>query len=154
MNLDSLNKWLTLVANIGVLAGILFLAFELQQNTQMMRAQMNQSRADTALAEQHSIYTNDIIAPILVKAEANEQLNPVEMRMYRTYFRGFNRNQDNNLWQYRNGFLGENIPRSIRGAVRSVIGGNKLGLQLWDQSNLDYTDDYREFVEEAIADLR
>ena len=33
MNLDSTNRWLTLAANIGVMAGIIFLAFELQQNT-------------------------------------------------------------------------------------------------------------------------
>ena len=33
MNLDSTNRRLTLVANIGVLAGIIFLAYELQLNT-------------------------------------------------------------------------------------------------------------------------
>ena len=33
MKLDSANRWLTLTANIGVLAGIIFLAYELQQNT-------------------------------------------------------------------------------------------------------------------------
>ena len=38
MNLDDLNKWLTLTANVGVLAGIVFLAVELQQNTNISRA--------------------------------------------------------------------------------------------------------------------
>jgi hypothetical protein len=33
MNVDRLNRWLGLFANFGVLAGILFLAFELNQNT-------------------------------------------------------------------------------------------------------------------------
>ena len=33
MDSDRLNRWMTLGANIGVLAGIIFLAFELQQNT-------------------------------------------------------------------------------------------------------------------------
>lgn len=32
-SLDTLNKWLNVAANIGVLAGIVFLAYELQQNT-------------------------------------------------------------------------------------------------------------------------
>ena len=32
MNLDNLNKWLTLLANIGVVAGIVFLAIEVRQN--------------------------------------------------------------------------------------------------------------------------
>ncbi len=33
MNLESLNKWLTLVANVGVLAGLIAVIVELQQNT-------------------------------------------------------------------------------------------------------------------------
>lgn len=31
---DKLNKWLSLGANIGVLVGIVFLAFEIQQNSE------------------------------------------------------------------------------------------------------------------------
>ena len=34
--MDKLNQWLTLVANLGVVAGIIFLAYEIQQNTNAM----------------------------------------------------------------------------------------------------------------------
>lgn len=37
MNIDKTNQWLTLFANLGVLAGIIFLAVELQQNTNISR---------------------------------------------------------------------------------------------------------------------
>ena len=37
MKLDQLNKWLTLAANIGVIAGIVFLAIEIRQNTQSLQ---------------------------------------------------------------------------------------------------------------------
>ena len=33
MNLDNLNKWLTLAANLAILAGIVLLILEIQQNT-------------------------------------------------------------------------------------------------------------------------
>ena len=33
MNADKVNKWLTLAANIAVIAGIVFLALELNQNS-------------------------------------------------------------------------------------------------------------------------
>ena len=36
---DQLNRWLSLAANLGVIAGIVFLVVELRQNTDMMRAQ-------------------------------------------------------------------------------------------------------------------
>ena len=39
MDTDRLNRWLTLAANVGVIAGIIFLGFELRQNSELMRAQ-------------------------------------------------------------------------------------------------------------------
>lgn len=36
MKLESLNRWLTLLANIGVIAGIVFLAIEVRQNQLML----------------------------------------------------------------------------------------------------------------------
>ena len=38
MDLDKLNKWLTLVANIAILGGLVFLALEIQQNTNAIRS--------------------------------------------------------------------------------------------------------------------
>ena len=36
MNLDNLNKWLTLLANFGVVAGLIFLAIEVRQNQTLL----------------------------------------------------------------------------------------------------------------------
>ena len=43
MNMEKLNHWLMLAANVGVIAGIVFLAIEIRQNTDMMRAQTRSS---------------------------------------------------------------------------------------------------------------
>jgi hypothetical protein len=45
MNPDSLNRWLTLGANVGVLVGLLLLVFELNQNRDMIRAQTRNEMA-------------------------------------------------------------------------------------------------------------
>ena len=39
MKSETINQWMTLGANIGVIAGILFLGFELQQNNDLMESQ-------------------------------------------------------------------------------------------------------------------
>ncbi len=39
MKLEKLNHWLMLAANLGVIAGIVFLVIEISQNTDMMRSQ-------------------------------------------------------------------------------------------------------------------
>ena len=115
---------------------------------------MNQDRAATAISVQQAISTSDHVPEMLVKVDREEPLTDEEMIRYRTYFRAFNRNQDNNLWQYNHGFLGENTPESVRAAVRAVIGNNRLSISVWDEQKIAYTNDYVAFVEDAIADLR
>ena len=49
MNLDSLNKWLTLVANLGVLLGIIVVAFELRQSQTALQGEASTMRAQMAI---------------------------------------------------------------------------------------------------------
>ncbi len=154
MNAEKVNTWLSLGANVGVVIGLILLIVEIGQNTDMMRAQINQSRTDTALVQQYSMSDTDYIAPIIAKIGRGEQLSDEELIRYDARMRAFNRNQDNNLWQYKHGLLGENIPRSIKGAVRSVIGDRELGITIWDRQKYSYSDEYKAFVDEAIADMR
>ena len=154
MSAEKVNRWLSLGANIGVVIGLVLLIIEIGQNTEMMQAQINQSRTDTAISEQQAVFNSDYIPALVAKRDKGEPFSEQEMIRYRTYFRSGNRNQDNNLWQYNQGFLGENIPRSIRGFARAVIGGSEIGITTWDSQKYSYTDEYVPFVEDAIADLR
>jgi hypothetical protein len=149
-----LGDWLTVLANLAVVAGIIFVAVEVRQNTQMMQAQINQSRTESAMSEQQALFNSDYMPAILVKVGRGEDLTPDEMVRFEPYLRGFSRNMDNQLWQHRNGLLGENIPRSVRDAVRTVIGGSAVAMEVWDRQKVGFTDEYVTFVEEAIADLR
>jgi len=56
MYLDNLNKWLTLLANLGVLAGIIFLAIEIGQNT----AAINRQAANDRISRVMAPYIRDI----------------------------------------------------------------------------------------------
>lgn len=154
MKNKKLNRWLTLGANVGVLIGLIVLIYEVRQNTEMMEAQINQQRTDTALSEQQSNYNSDYMPTIRVKIQNGEDLSDEERFRYSNWLRAFNRNLDNQLWQYNRGFLGENIPRSMRIAVRAVIGESEIGIQWWDRSKQAFSDDYIKFVESTIADLR
>jgi len=44
--MDKLNQWLTLIANVGVLAGVLFLAIEVRHSSVAITAQTQDSIAD------------------------------------------------------------------------------------------------------------
>ena len=69
MNLEKLNHWLTLAANLGVLAGIIFLAIEIQQSTNAQLATSRQQVMEADLV----LVTNLIQYPeLLVRANDPE----------------------------------------------------------------------------------
>ena len=154
MEKTKLNSWLTLLANFGVVVGLVLLIVELRQNTAMMESQIHQSRTEAAQSEQQAVFNSDYMPQILLKVQSGDSLTAEELQRYVTYFRAFNRNMDNQLWQYRRGLLGENIPRSVRGAVREVVGGSPLSRELWERTKDSYTDQYIAFVEAALLDVR
>jgi len=154
MKAGRINSWLSLGANLGVVLGLILLILEIRQNTEMMRAQINQSRTDTAISYLQAVYNSEFMPEIIDRVHGGEELSALELIRYQTYFRAANRSQDNNLWQYNQGFLGENMPRSIRGYARNFIGGSPLGIATWDGQKSSYTDEYVAFVEDAIADMR
>ena len=74
----NLGQTITILANIGVIAGILLLAYELQQNNELMRAEARESRMNMVVdfwmfpAEHHDY------AEIKVRSQNGEKLSNVE----------------------------------------------------------------------------
>ena len=127
MKAEKLNSWLTLGANVGVVIGLVLLVIQIDQNTNMMQAQMNQSRTDTALVVQYAVANSDYIPAIAAKVSSGENLTREETFRYQAHFRAFNRNMDNLIWQYDHGYLEANILRTVETAVRGVIAGTDHG---------------------------
>ena len=68
-SVDRINKWMTLVANFGVVAGIIFLGIEIQQNTNMMQAQSRSAITQNTM----SVFAPDLeTADIIVRGLAGE----------------------------------------------------------------------------------
>ena len=154
MNRAQWKDFLEIVGIVAIVASLILVAYELRQNTLMMRAQINQSRTEVAVSEQQANFNSEYIPGILLKVRAGELLTDEERIRYGSYLRSFLRNQDNAYWQYRQGLLDENIPRSIRFAVRAVIGGNSQSREAWDEQKVQYTEEFVEFVDRSISDLR
>jgi hypothetical protein len=64
MNLDKLNIWLALIANLGVIAGLVFVGLEVRQNTLAMEREIRISFADNVHGQ---IAESDYLAPIVSK---------------------------------------------------------------------------------------
>ena len=129
MTSDRVNRWLTLGANLGVLVGIILILIELNQNADLMRAQMTQSRADNLVARYDSLVHSDYWPAISAKrnsfsttAEWADSLSPEEYeRAFYTYLCEINdiRNQ---FFQYQEGYLPQRIwDTSSRGQIRRLL---------------------------------
>ena len=79
------------LANVGVVIGLVLLVVQIDQNTNMMQAQMNQSRIDIALVVQYAVANSDYIPAIVVKVSSGESLTREETLRFEAQIRVFNR---------------------------------------------------------------
>lgn len=120
MDSDKVNRWLTLTANIGVLLGIVLLSIELDQNSDLLRAQIHQARADTHVGHRLNDVESDKWAAINMKLAENgyprdvtsvEVLTPEELFRFRNYKAARHTDLDNLFYQYQQGYLDEEYYR-------------------------------------------
>jgi len=152
MNGSKVNMWLSLAANFGVIIGLMLVALELQQNSELMRIQINQARADTAMLSNEQFFNSDYIPAIILKQRTEQVLSDEDWLRYVSWFRGINRNQDNVLSQYHAGMLEENTPRSVRDFALDVVWSSKYSRKAWKVTKVGYTDKYVTFIENALAE--
>ena len=107
MDADQLSRWLTLGANIGVIAGIVFLGLELRQNADLMRAQWRaeMSRDTVNLL---SLNVNDpSYIDVLGRGLRGEELTGVENSQFRRTYNAFIWHWNNLEYQHRVGLYPE-----------------------------------------------
>ncbi len=105
MDSDRLNRWLSLGANIGVLAGIIFLVVEIQQNSDLARMQFADDRQNTWQQGELVVF-GDSIATVWEKSVLDPaSLSLAETRMLDAYLAFQLTNADRVLKLERNGLL-------------------------------------------------
>ena len=81
MNLDKLNSWLALLANAGVVVGLLLLAYELRQAQHFAETQAAVQRFDQMQLAQTELAMSESLGRIRVKAKSDgvHALTPEEL---------------------------------------------------------------------------
>ena len=107
MKAERLNRWLTLGANLGVLAGIVLLVYELGQNREMMRAQTRNEVAVQLIDLMSHVSTNPAFASLLTRAASGEALTPAETTQMNHRYIAMFRYFENVHYQYRQGLYAD-----------------------------------------------
>ena len=87
-----LGQAITILANVGVITGIIFLVIEIRQNNLLMlsqtRSQISQSISNVLISQAQSPYIEDLLAPERV-AEASSvgalRFNRIELAIFRMW---------------------------------------------------------------------
>jgi hypothetical protein len=87
MKMDKLNQWLAVLANFGVVVGIIFLAMEIRTNTATNRIAIQSSFSANWVDINGGIAHDRNFAVIFEKAVAGEELDAVEHRQFHHYVR-------------------------------------------------------------------
>ena len=78
-----IGQFVQTLAIVGVIAGIVFLAFELRQNNELMEAEARFNRVTVSTEAFNIGSTNGELAEIMVKANNNESLTEVEQYRFK-----------------------------------------------------------------------
>ena len=105
--MDKLNQRLTLIANISVVLGIIFLAVELQQNTEAIQAQTRDSTTEKQMTLVGWVATTPQLAELRQRVidEGFDSLSAAEQRQWQNYVIGEMREWENSFYQSERGLF-------------------------------------------------
>ena len=120
MSADSINKWLSLSANFGVVIGLILLLIEIDQNSDLVQAQIHQARSDQHVSDRLQRANSEFLLPALEKFDAAggfanlsalDQLTIVEAARIKELLFAMHQDYDNLFYQYQQGYLDEEFYR-------------------------------------------
>jgi len=75
---ERLNNWLAVATNATVIAGVFFLAYEIDQNTKQLRAQASYNLLQNRTLNSQLFLSNDELLASLIRARSGDQLSDVD----------------------------------------------------------------------------
>ena len=151
MNSSKINDWLTLVANIAVVGGIVFLAIEVRQNNELLRSESRQALVTNDVASLAANFQNaDVFAKLVSESEmsAEDQLRLSFM------FALDLRNREFEYVQYINGLLDEQTWLAYRHVIL-INHSAGLGRTWWNEVGRGIVDpDFAKLVDELLVDAQ
>jgi len=144
---DTLNRWLTLGANVGVLIGIALLLIELNQNELMMRAQTRTELSNGIVEILNLSASNPQLASLIRRADNGEELSADEYFQYQHRSFALFRYLENLHYQYRLGLYGEREFSAQRKAWESYLNRSKAAWKTWCVYRLTVSPEFRALVD-------
>ena len=151
---SKLNERLTRIANLSVVVGIIFLAVELNQNTQAIQAQTRDSLTEKQMTYMGWVATNPELARVVATGYPTgvSQLATGDSQMLIFLLNGIFREWENSHYQYEQGLFttAEFEARLDRWRMNMALPGYQ---EEWAQTRTGYSPSFRAEIDRIVAEV-
>jgi hypothetical protein len=152
MTIDTVNRWLTLAANVGVLVGIAVLILEVNQNTQAMNTASRDETVAHTLSFFEQAMDNQVIARAEFKRSSGMELDGFE-RAQLTRYQYYNVRIFENIYiQYQRGLFSDEEWVKYRNILRTILESHDVAFEMWNATKGHWADDFQQEVANLLAD--
>ena len=146
MKTSVLNEWLSLAASLGVIAGIVFLGVEIQQNTAVTRSAAAQDISDRSAEFFMRVAENSELARVVKVATENpSELSEIEIVQYRYLTGAIFMLMEGAYKQYQLGFLPAAGWEPYEKLITNFL-SNPISRDWWVNSSTVFSPDFEAMV--------
>lgn len=148
----SLGQTITTLANLGVIAGIAFLAYELRQNTQAVQSASAESYLSGGSALDLRIAQDSDLAALLLKASGPEPLTEVQELQLERFNYATLRQWETAHYLFSIDALDVNLWSAYRNEIKKIILRTPNLIAYWRANNQSFTSEFGREIERILAE--
>jgi len=138
------------ISSVGVVASLVYLSFQIRQNTHNLRASAIQE-VNTDSQNLLLTLTDPQLARVMIKVSNNQLLDETEAYIAGNWLSAAMRGWENQYYQYQHGLLGREIYESRLNALIDKVARTEFGRQWWNESGRKiYSKKFLSLVDEVI----
>ena len=149
MKREEISDWIQILATIGVVAGLLLVALELRQNSNLARADMNSQAGLAAQSIQSALRDREFAVVFRKSIEQPHELELEEKLMMHGYYRDLVGLLSRELIMIARGVFNDDSKYVAAQIVRDGL-GTEFGRAWWAQNKLGYFPSLVAAIDEAL----
>ena len=155
MKISAINEGVSLIASIGVIASIVFLGLEMQQNTEMMRSQTRNSIVENQLSFYERGIENNEFAEVIAEKRLDPSLYPFESPkgfQYALFIASLLRMWENEFYQYQIGLFDSDEFEARTNTHRDQL-TIKSNVAVWERYKHWFAPDFQIYLNEIVDEI-
>lgn len=148
-----LGQAITILANIGVIAGIVFLAVEINQSTLQTQLQTASNFHDTFTTVELNLATNNDLLDALLKSQKGEALSEIDELRVLVIYRAILRGYQNTFYQSRTGVILPAVWEGERNQMKQSFGFDPGMVRYWHGNKALYSPDFNDMISTLIDEI-